>query len=49
MTVSGALRILGPFCALAWRASLCLPSADVTQTNRAGEQLAEVGPNLVSS
>src|ERR1700739_1778767 len=49
MTVSGAARIFGALVGAARAASLCLPSALLTQTKRAGQQLAEVGPNFIRS
>src|ERR1700747_341839 len=46
MTVTGAARIFGALVGAARAASLCLPSALLTQTKRAGQQFAEVGPNF---
>ena len=44
ITVQGACRILAPLVAEATEASFSRPSSLVTKTNRAGEQLALVGP-----
>src|SRR5580700_1154812 len=49
MIVTGAARIFGALLGAASAASLLLPSALLTQTNRAGQQLAEVGPNFSRS
>ena len=49
MTVTGAARILGMFAPEDRAASFALPSGEVTQTNRAGLELAAVGPNLTRS
>src|SRR5580658_4546820 len=49
MTVTDAARILGALPAAASTASLPLPSALLTQTKRAGQQLLEVGPNFIRS
>src|SRR5580704_16939683 len=49
MTVTGAARIFGALPGAASAASLLLPSALLTQTKRAGQQLAEVGPNFSRS
>ncbi len=49
ITVTGALTTFSALTALRWGLSRALPSGVVTQTKRAGEALAEVGPILVSS
>src|SRR5579862_7059058 len=49
MTVTGAARIFGALPGEATAASLALPSALLTQTKRAGQQLPEVGPNFTRS
>src|SRR5580693_10365649 len=49
MTVTGAARIFGALVGAARSASLCLPSALLTQTKRAGQQFPEVGPNFIRS
>ena len=46
ITVTGAARILGRFTSIARAASLAFPSALLTHTNRAGQQLADVGPHF---
>ena len=49
MTVTGAARIFGRLASEASAASLALPSAERTQTNRAGLLLPDVGPHLNNS
>ncbi len=49
ITVTGAVITLSALTALDVSFSRALPSALATQTKRAGEELAEVGPILVSS
>src|ERR1700747_1832939 len=46
MTVTGAARIFGALVGAARAASLLLPSALLTHTNLAGQELDEVGPNF---
>src|SRR5580692_4386231 len=49
MTVTGAATIFGALVGEASAASLALASALLTQTKRAGQELAEVGPNFIRS
>jgi hypothetical protein len=46
MTVKGAAKIFGRFFSNATAASFAFPCSLRTQTNRAGQQLAEVGAHL---
>jgi hypothetical protein len=49
ITVKGTARIFGRFASMASEARSALLFALLTQTKRAGDELAEVGPHLTRS